>query len=217
MAESEFTIQELQNEEWRDVVGYEKYYSVSSLGRVRSDVPRNKWEAGRILKPQVDKCSYLRVKLYKENSNETLRVHKLVCDAFLGERPESMEVNHIRQPKSNNRISNLEYVTHKKNMEHAVENGLINPPRGENHHWNRHPENRMYGDRNPSRLHPNKVPHGENHGKAKLKNSDVFRIFELKESGKTEREISKIIGIGTSQVGRILRGEQRKRKAMGLY
>ena len=50
-----------------------------------------------------------------------VRIHRLVCAAFLGKCPEGREVNHKNGVKSDNRIENLEYVTPKENIQHARE------------------------------------------------------------------------------------------------
>lgn len=178
MTEQEFTTEELQNERWRDVAGYEGLYSISNLGRVRRDIGgRGLCKTGRILKSSINKRPYLRLVLCKNGKQRTIPVHKLVAAAFIGECPEGMEVNHIKQPKTNNRTENLEYVSHAENMKHAARNGLMNPCRG------------------------------EKNGSAKLKYSDVMQIFELREKGLSHRKICTIIKISRRQVSRILRSK----------
>ena len=58
-------------------------------------------------------------------------VHRLVAMAFIGMPPDGMEINHKNGNKSDNRLDNLEYVTHSQNVVHAHRNGLINQARGE--------------------------------------------------------------------------------------
>ena len=53
-------------------------------------------------------------------------VHHLVAIAFLGEPLGDQEVNHKDGDKTNNRLDNLEYVTHRENMRHARHLGLVN-------------------------------------------------------------------------------------------
>ena len=60
-----------------------------------------------------------------DGRNVLMYVHRIVADAFLGERPAGVEVNHIDGDKLNNAVSNLEYVTHERNMAHARGMGLI--------------------------------------------------------------------------------------------
>ena len=52
-------------------------------------------------------------------SPKTFKIHRLVAKAFLGPRPPGLETNHINGIKTDNRIENLEYVTHAENMRHA--------------------------------------------------------------------------------------------------
>lgn len=58
-------------------------------------------------------------------------VHKLVAHAFIGERPEGLQVNHKDGNKLNNVPSNLEYITDIENKLHAQAMG--NWPIGERH------------------------------------------------------------------------------------
>lgn len=59
-------------------------------------------------------------------------VHSLVMLAFVGPRPNPKAVvNHIDGNKQNNRLENLEYTTHRRNMREAVRLGL--QPIGERH------------------------------------------------------------------------------------
>ena len=117
------------NEQWRDVLNYEGYYEVSSLGSVRS-LGGRRGSSKRFLK-YADTKGYDSVCLSLKNRRKTFQVHRLVLDAFVGHQP-SMEVNHKDGRKKNNSLSNLEWVSHKTNMGHAVETGLLNN-KGKNH------------------------------------------------------------------------------------
>ncbi len=101
---------------WKPCVGFENFYEVSDLGRVRrtgKDVLAFKKHSGGY----VMVCLHVNRPAYRT-------VHSLVCEAFIGPRPEGAEINHRDANKQNNYPSNLEYVTHAENMRHAVENGL---------------------------------------------------------------------------------------------
>jgi hypothetical protein len=163
MAEQQFTTEELSNEVWKDVVGFEGVYSISNLGRLRRDLGgTGKCKGGRILKFSVSE-GYLRAQLSHRGIRTYVFVHRLVAAAFIGERPAGMEVNH-KDPKTgkmDNRASNLEYCTHRENIQHAARNGLM--PTGDRNGSRLHPERLRRGDNSPSRLHPEKLSRGENH------------------------------------------------------
>lgn len=172
---------EIVAEEWRTVVGFE-LYEVSSLGRVRSTgwtVCRSDgtkvWKPGRVLKPGDNGNGYQQVNL--RPPLRTMKVHWLVAEAFIGERPAGMEVNHRDGNKANNSHKNLEYVTKGQNLAHAIGMDL------------RHA------------LPPRK---GESNCKAKLTEEDVREIRRSRDAGTKIRLIAERFAVSQSTIKRIL-------------
>jgi len=125
----------LETEEWRPVVGYEGWYEVSDLGRVRRVKAAKHTRVGLIRRPSPNGSGYLTLGLSRcGHGSGYYPVHWLVAEAWLGPRPPGHEVNHKDGNKTNNRPQNLEWVTSARNHQHAFESGLTNPPRGENHY-----------------------------------------------------------------------------------
>src|SRR3990167_5147106 len=106
----------MDHEEWRPVPGFEGLYSVSSLGRVRS-------ERIVILRGEISNWGYPQVALRKDGQYKSRTIHSLVAEAFHGPRPPKHVVNHRNGTKRDNRPENLEYVTQKGNVAHAFANG----------------------------------------------------------------------------------------------
>ena len=114
------------SEIWRPVKGYEDLYEVSSEGRVKS-LAREKTSYGgryfstkeKVLKSFPDKKGYLMVKLYKNKTKSTKKVHRLVAEAFLEEVPGKDQVNHLDGDKKNNNIRNLEWADNSDNQIHS--------------------------------------------------------------------------------------------------
>ena len=67
------------NEIFKDVKGYEGYYEISNLGRVRSTSYKGK----RILKPAITKNGYLNVIFCINQKKEHKFIHRLVAEAFI--------------------------------------------------------------------------------------------------------------------------------------
>ncbi|WP_137598193.1 NUMOD4 domain-containing protein [Paucilactobacillus kaifaensis] len=105
----------MNNETWKNVIGYENKYEVSTFGRVRNA------KTGHVLKPWKNWGGYLLVDLYGNHHTKHFSVHKLVAGAFLGEKPnEDYQVNHIDEHKDNNDLSNLEYCSPKYNADYGT-------------------------------------------------------------------------------------------------
>jgi hypothetical protein len=122
------------SEIWKQVVGYEGFYSVSSLGRIRRESTACGTHAGKILKGVLNKeTGYYRVDLSVKGHRKLHAVHRLVVLAFIGDIADGYVVNHKSGIKSDNRVTNLEVVTIKQNAEHASQNGLLRALVGQDH------------------------------------------------------------------------------------
>ena len=111
------------NEVWKDVVGYEGLYQVSSLGRVKNV------RTDRIMKACEDKNGYLIIRLSLKGKSKAQKVHRLVCLTFLPNPENKPEVNHTNGIKSDNSLLNLEWATRSENNKHAYDTGLNNVKR----------------------------------------------------------------------------------------
>lgn len=122
-------------EQWKSIPSYDGY-EASNLGRIRNA------QTGRVLKCKPRKGNrYALVHVgwnyarqgprgtYPRRRVRMRLVHVLVAAAWNGPCPPGHEVNHKDTDRSNNRADNLEYVTHKRNMQHAAEMGLLRAPR----------------------------------------------------------------------------------------
>jgi HNH endonuclease len=98
------------------------YYSIEindKIGVVKV-ISNSKHAKGRELSQYYSPDGYLRVKM----NNKNYSIHGLVAELIIGKRPENMVVNHKDGNKTNNRPSNLEYVTIAENIKHAVKFGM---------------------------------------------------------------------------------------------
>jgi hypothetical protein len=113
-------------EVWKSVVGYEGLYEVSNFGRVKRIAPARGTQVGHIFNPAPDKKGYLRTRLTNVNGQaKTVKVHRIVAQAFHENPLNYPEVNHKDANKRNNYAYNLEWCTGLQNSRHAAENGLL--------------------------------------------------------------------------------------------
>jgi len=102
-------------EVWREVL--DGYYEVSNLGRIRRAKPgKGGTYVGRILRGYVASEG--------KDGQWNYLLHCLVAEAFLGPKQDGKEVNHKDGIKLHCGVDNLEYLTTKKNHEHASRLGL---------------------------------------------------------------------------------------------
>jgi hypothetical protein len=165
-------------EEWRFIPGYGTRYSVSSIGRVRAN---HSGISGRVvILADFRQCrkKYRRVNLY--DATGKLRqwgVHQLVAIAFLGPVPDGHEVNHKDTNHANNRLDNLEYVTPRQNIDHAVAAGVMPRMRG------------------------------ETNGTAKLSDLDAIDIKTCIDIGCPDWELAAVYGVSLTTISLIRRGK----------
>lgn len=110
-----FSKEELNNEQWKAIDGYNGLYEVSSLGRVRSK-HSGEW---KVMKPSKNDNGYLLVDLVQggKRTRKMTRVHRLVAQAFIPNDDSSKTIiNHRNEIKSDNRVSNLEWCDYRYNL-----------------------------------------------------------------------------------------------------
>jgi hypothetical protein len=123
------------------------------------------------MKIRFDKDGYQIVSLVNKGKKRIYPVHRLVAKTFIPTKnSENLQVNHIDGNKNNNHLSNLEWVTCKENVEHAIKHGL----RG--------------------------ISPGEKNGGSKLTEKDVKRIRAMCELGLMKIEIADIFNISFASV-----------------
>ena len=100
----------------KEIEGFENYI-ICTDGTVHNKKGHNisRWK---------DNVGYLQVKLSKEGQWYYKRVHRLVAEAFIPNPNNLKQVNHIDGDKTNNEVSNLEWIDNKNNTQHGYDNNL---------------------------------------------------------------------------------------------
>lgn len=122
----------INNEIWKDIIGYEGIYQISNKGNVKSLKRIVKQDTGygkkykrilkeKILKANLDTNGYLYVNLTLNKIKKPYRIHHLVADNFLPIKRNGMKlvVDHIDRNKTNNNVENLRIVTQSVNIRNS--------------------------------------------------------------------------------------------------
>jgi hypothetical protein len=108
----------MNNEHWKAVLGWEAYYEVSSLGRLRSK-PRKgangRTYGGHEVAPIAGSRGYLVVNLSRPGLRRQLFLHKVVLEAFMGARPDGAEACHNNGERHDCRLENLRWDSRSAN------------------------------------------------------------------------------------------------------
>lgn len=114
-------------EQWKPVKGYEGYYEVSNTGKIRSldrcvTIRGNviQHRKGKLISSHINKRGYVEVNISKHAKNATLKLHRLVAQAFIPNPFHYPQVNHKDENKQNNCVDNLEWCTNHYNSHYGT-------------------------------------------------------------------------------------------------
>ncbi len=127
----------LMGEEWSIVSEFDGIYSVSNLGRIKTNDHirhyniaggvRSRFVIGRIRKQSISKFGYYYVQFRFPDRRKNVYVHRYVAKSFIPNPDNKEWINHKDGNKLNNHISNLEWCTPSENLKHAFRTGLKKP------------------------------------------------------------------------------------------
>ena len=126
----EYTKEELANEEWRPIKGYEGLYEVSNLGRIKGLPRKVNNHTGyiqlkeRFLRGHPITKGYLQLQLSSRPNRVLKLIHVIVAEAFIPNPNNFPQVNHLNGIKHDNRVCNLEWCDNSMNQLHAYKTGL---------------------------------------------------------------------------------------------
>ena len=123
------SLQDLPNERWLPINGYEQSYMVSSYGRIKTIDRTLTFSDGRIreYKSRIIRTHRINQHYYVASLSQNQRrlmkdVHRLVAEAFIPNPNGFNEINHKDENSLNNHVDNLEWCTRKYNLNYGGRN-----------------------------------------------------------------------------------------------
>jgi hypothetical protein len=167
---------------WKQILTYPQY-EVSDCGLVR--------RGNKTLSQSPNVNGYPRVSMSINGKSVTRLVHALVMEAFVGPRPEGLQIRHIDGSKTNNAVKNLAYCTPSENEADKFIHGT-----------------KSVGDKNGMRTKPESRPRGARHGKARLDETNVLHIKKQLSFGirGTAAKLARQFGVSAQAISDIKSG-----------
>lgn len=209
---------------WKDIKGYEGLYQVSNIGRIKSlgrtvikiSLKGNiftKSYPEKLLKFSKDTKGYLRTSLALNGINRTIKVHRVVAQAFIPNPNNLEQVNHKDGDKKNNNVYNLEWCNNQKNQNHSWTTGLRKKGK---QHWSygKQPEGlKKYLEEHKGVNHPS-------YGLKGIKNKNSKKIIQYDSKNNfikkwdSMADVHRLLGLNTGTICQCCKG---KRKTAGGY
>lgn len=141
-------------------------------------------------RPCVSPRGYLQLIVTRGGRMVGHPVHRMVAEAFHGPKPSpDHEVRHLDGDRTNNRAINLAWGTHAENIDDRAQHGTT-----------------ARGERHGSRTKPERVPRGEDAGRAILTTAKVVEIRRRLDVGDLRADIARDLGVRWAVIDRIARG-----------
>lgn len=172
-------------EKWKDIQGYENLYQISNMGRIKS-----LWFGKEKIMKQLIRNGYCYVDLCKDKIKKHYNIHRLVAQTFIPNPQNYPQVNHKDEVKTNNCISNLEWVTQKYNMNYGTRNERASKAISIAHKGKKRTQE-----------HKNNI--GKSHQKPIVQIDKSGLIVGVYDSVK---EVSEVLGINRGNISNCLKG-----------
>lgn len=172
---------------WKPLPGFEGYYEISNMGKLRSmnrtvnhSHGGTALKLGKEIKLQQIWSGYQRACVSRNGKPSSVSIHRAVCEAFHGEPPSPIHhAAHLNGVRNDNRASNLAWKTPSENEADKKIHGTANT-----------------GDHVP----PEKRPRGESHGMSKLNEAQVRLAHALMHNGFiSTKQAAVLMGISSTQ------------------